>query len=145
MTKLLIIGQAPGRAPGVVLGGRCGARLAALAGISLDEFLERTDRMNLLDHWPGKAGKGDAFVSQFDAREMAAAMMPMLAGRVVVLLGNGVSGAFGMRGSAFTWTTLLDAKAVAWSPHPSGISRWWNDQKNVARAASFWSKTFEHP
>lgn len=30
---------------------------------------------------------------------------------------------------------------VAWSPHPSGLSRWWNREANRAMAQDFWIDT----
>ena len=59
--RLLMIGQAPGRNgdPGDPLGGRLGKRLAKLAGVTFERYLDVTDRMNMFDEWPGKEGKGD--------------------------------------------------------------------------------------
>lgn len=29
---------------------------------------------------------------------------------------------------------------VAFHPHPSGLSRWWNDPRNIERAKEFWDE-----
>jgi uracil-DNA glycosylase len=137
VTKLVIIGQAPSQhGTGEPMAGRCGARLAALAGVSLDEFLRRTDRLNLFDIFTGKNGRGDVFCIH-DARPIADQLCAGLTGRTVVMLGNGVSAAFGLKAPAFSFAEHRGMMA-AWAPHPSGINRWWNDPQNVERAQSFW-------
>ena len=112
--------------------------LAELADVSLDEFLARTDRRNIFDIWQGKAGKGDHF-SLHDARPIARAMFAELFDRDVVMLGNGVTAAFGFKCPMFTWAVNGESGATwSWSPHPSGINRWWNEPANRARASAFW-------
>ena len=134
--KVVIIGQAPSRVsdPREPLSGRSGARLAALCGITLPEFLDRFDRRNLLDAWPGKAGKGDVFVGRGEARLLADGLRAALAGRPIVLLGANLAAAFRSTEPAFRFSP----SRIAWSPHPSGISRWWNDPANEERARRFW-------
>jgi hypothetical protein len=68
------------------------------------------------------------------ARVAAARMRPR--GRVL-LLGRGVATAFGQaRRPILQWFDLRGARAAVF-PHPSGISHWWNDPRNVARARRF--------
>lgn len=144
MTKVLIVGQAPGRSPGVVLGGRCGRRIAALAGITLDEFLERTERVNLLSYYPGKDGKGDAFPMDEARREAARLMSRLLAERhhrPIVLLGCNVAKAFHFKEELFAWGQCYSHSLVAAAPHPSGVSRWWNSPESVEAARTFWRET----
>lgn len=140
----LLIGQAPGPRsdPAEPLAGRCGARLAYLCGLPLDEFMRRFERVNLLDRFPGKNGKGDAFDRPLAERgAVRLAMAKAFVGRQVVLLGGHVAGTFGFRGEvpllAFDFTPLFPG-GVALCPHPSGISMWWNEPANVDAAREFW-------
>jgi uracil-DNA glycosylase len=136
--KLLLVGQAPSRTgdPTAVLQGRSGIWLADLMGVSLSEYLERTDRINLFDGWTGRSGKGDAWDAAA-ARERASAMVPGLSGRRVIFVGRNVTTAFGLpRLPWMTWTDAFGAK-VSVTPHPSGIVRWWNDEVNRNAASSF--------
>lgn len=138
--KVLLIGQAPGRAgDGSPLEGAAGLRLAEFAGISYDEYLRVTDRVNLLRKWPGRApgGKGDLFPI---AEAQLAAMQLDIRGRVVVMVGKGVARAFSVHTRApLAWFTLEDriSTRMAWMYHPSGVNRWYNDPENVAATSRF--------
>ena len=99
-----------------------GRRLADLAGLTRDEFIERFDRVNLL---PGDV----------DTQAAVANLMPILRGRRVVTLGREVSMALGVRGD-LSWG--VGAGFIgAHLPHPSGLNRWWNDRSNVEVAGRF--------
>jgi uracil-DNA glycosylase len=138
---VIIIGQAPGpRGDGEPLSGQAGRRLSALCGLTVDAYLAQFERVNLLTHFPGKAGKGDAFPLPA-ARKAAAALLPALEGRRVVLLGGKVAAAFGLQQAPLLVWRPLGGAMVAVAPHPSGINRWWNDPRNVRRARRFW-RTF---
>lgn len=141
--KPLLIGQAPGPAtvPGLPLSGRSGARLAALCGLDPDGFQIAFDRVNLIRRFPGKIGKGDAFPLAI-ARRRALALARTFPGRTVVLLGGNVSSAFLLAPAPlFRWRRgALGAARLAIAPHPSGISRWWNEPENVAAAARFFRR-----
>lgn len=135
---MLLIGQAPGRAgdPSVALDGRVGRRLAGLMGLTMEEYMGRVDRLNLLPAWTGRDGKGDAWDAE-RARENAEAILPSIRGRRAVLLGRNVAAAFGLkRVEWMTWTDLGGVEAAA-IPHPSGIVLWWNDAENRRRASEF--------
>lgn len=108
---MILVGQAPGPRtdPGEPLSGRC---------------------VNLLGAYPGRSGKGDAFPAG-EARLAAAALDAR--GALVVLLGLGVTRAFKV---AAPWFGRRGAFVVA--PHPSGVSRWWNEAGNRRRARRFW-------
>lgn len=140
--KPLIIGQAPGQHasdPDFPLAGRCGAKLADLCGLTLKAYLERFDRVNLVDEFPGKAGKGDAFPlepARIKCREIMAD--PANAGRQIVVLGAGAVVLFGLTTPTLTFAPHADA-FYAWCPHPSGANRWWNDPANRLRARYFWT------
>ncbi len=139
--KPLIVGQAPSRLsdPREPLSGRSGARLAALCGLSLDAFVVLFERVNLLDYFPGKAGKGDLFPHEV-ARFSACAMTPKLRQRRTVLLGGKVAAAFHLhRRPLLEWFEEVgDGALVAVAPHPSGVSSWWNEPTNVVAARRFW-------
>ena len=140
MSRVVIIGQAPSRLsdPREPLSGNSGRRLAALSGLTTAEFLDRFERRNLLDAWPGKAGKGDKFAGAGEARALAESLRAGLATRRVVLLGTGVARAFGFPGEPFLFGEHWEG-SFAMVPHPSGTNRWWNDRERVAQAQRFWS------
>jgi len=135
---MLVVGEAPSRwmAENGVTEPLVLARkdLAALAGVSMVEWKELFECVNVLDKWPGKQGKGDAFPPG-EAALAAAKMCPKLKEHdKIVLLGRRVEAAFGFgEGPWFTWRGN-----VAVSPHPSLINRWWNEQANRIAAARFW-------
>ncbi len=137
MNRLLLIGEAPGRAasPDGPLSGRCGRRLADLAGLSYDAYLEAAERRNLLARNPGRSGpKGDAFPMR-EARARAWAFSRVHVGRRAFLLGRRVAAAFGRSDASYLcWASLAPFSEVMIFPHPSGVSRWWNDGENVLRA-----------
>lgn len=138
---ITIVGQAPGRrARGEgPLGGACGRRLARLAGFgSFVELRQRAKLVNLLDRFPGKNGRGDAF-PMIAAIETASAMKPR---GVVLLAGKNVAAAFGFDGAEFFEWRRRGTTRFAVIPHPSGLSRWWNDPFNVTRAAAFLREVF---
>lgn len=125
--KVVIIGQAPSRLsdPREPLSGRSGARLASLCGITLPEFLDRFERRNLLDAFPGRreGTEGDFYVGLREARRIAEGLLPGLRSRSTVVLGATNMAAFGITAPAFRFQDLAGCR-LAWSPHPSGVSRW---------------------
>ena len=153
MTRLgrtLIVAQAPSSKsdPAEPLSGQSGRRLADLAGLTFEAFLERFERVNLLPVYPGRQGKGDAF-PMAEAREHAHQILVshFRGGRRVVLLGRNVAAAFmgSMLADDFpqlTWvgSAINHGFVVARCPHPSGVCRWWNEPKNVEAARAFWRK-----
>ena len=113
----VLIGEMPGfdisSRPHLALTGPSGQRVAALAGVSMEEYLA-TDRRNIFDrpveHWlPARA------------KESAEAMD--LDGRCVVFLGDKVAAAFGVK----TWRNYewhdFQGGYAARAPHPSGRNR----------------------
>lgn len=141
----LIIGQAPGpnTDPREPLSGRCGARLADLCGLSVPEFMMLFDRINLIYRFPGKAGKGDHFPIHVARRR---AIWMMMQGRLsqgpVILLGQKVADVFRFRCDP-VMTMIKSPVAphgMAMFPHPSGVSRWWNEPRNVADARRCWRR-----
>jgi uracil-DNA glycosylase len=140
----LIIGQAPSRNREAEppLSGRSGSRLAKLAGVSLGEFLALTDRVNLVEWFPGSAGrKGDRFPVK-EAEERSHAILPMCSGHRVILLGANVSRTFRFgTPPPFKWALSKTPVYAEWTlcPHPSGVNLWWNDPANVESARRFWT------
>lgn len=140
----LLIGQAPGRRtdPEEPLSGRCGARLADLCGVELPEFMERFERVNLLDRFPGKAGKGDKFpIDKARKAAIDVLLFNPVRDRRVVMLGGNVAKAFGFPASEPMFWSRVDGAAfwVAFFPHPSGVNRWFNEPSNVSKARRFWT------
>lgn len=132
--KPLLVGQAPGpRTFGrPAFDGPSGRRLSKLLGADL---LERVDAVNLVQYWPGpsKHGKG----CHFPLREAIEAAKELdLEGRPVVLLaGRGVARAFEVRLKSYFETFEVRGVPAMIVPHPSGVSHWWNNGENLARAA----------
>lgn len=151
--ELLIVGEAPSRTTSEPLSGRSGARIAELMGLTTETFVERFDRVNLLDEYPGSDGKGTAFpflpamARAFELREGPWTHY--------LLLGRRVAGAFGLRDDAefLRWYELVglrivvpdgelfprssEPKRAVVLPHPSGIVRWWNTTANRRAARAF--------
>ena len=139
--KMLIIGQAPGGSDDIsdkkrVFEGTPGRRLAGLCGLTLDEFLAAFDTINVLERFPGKQGKGDAFPIK-EAR-LCAAEINTEKYDLILLAGKNVAAAFG-------W---VDAQYMEWRerfvviPHPSGVNRWWNDPRNMGSMRRFMQSLF---
>lgn len=143
--KPLLIGQAPGpnSDPDEPLAGRCGARLADLCGLSEKDFLDRFERVNLLKKFPGKAAKGDAFPIDLARKTAVDLLIFGKLNRTVVMLGGNVARSFGFPSTGlemFRWNMIDGSPLIrlAFCPHPSGVSRWWNDPKNLRAARRFW-------
>jgi uracil-DNA glycosylase len=134
--------RGPNTHPALPLSGRCGDRLAELAGLEPADFRDLFELTNLLDRFPGKAGKGDDFPIE-EARIAALRMLVpgRLGGRPCVLLGMNVERAFGLSADlpVLVWRPRL-AFRIATCPHPSGINLFWNDPSNVRRARRFWRR-----
>lgn len=137
----IIVGQAPSRIsdPGEPLSGRSGARLAALCGLTLPDFLARFERINLVPDWQGKAGKGDASVTAPDARDRAGLLRAAFSGRRIVVLGAINAAAFGLDWPKFSFRSHWGGE-FAWSPHPSGFNLFWNDPIGAEIGRQFWSQ-----
>lgn len=141
MSRLAIIGQAPGRALGRPLGGRCGKFLAALAEVdSFEDVRARVWIRNVLDEWPGKSGKGDAFPMELAARRARRMRIPV--GARVLFCGRLAAKAFGFEAPFLTWLPFGEGRAAIF-PHPSGINTWWNDPARRESAGRFLRKFLE--
>lgn len=148
----LVIGQAPSATsdPLEPLAGPCGARLASLCGLSIGDWLGAYERFNLVERFPGKLAKGDAWDADcLDEAEDTAAIIHTnvlkMNPRPTVLLGRRVFDAFkpvwGWRagwGAPALGDYNVEGRQYRVCPHPSGVCRWWNDPFNVGQARSFW-------
>lgn len=141
--KTLFIGQAPGRPrdedpmphAGGPLAGPSGNRLASLLGISWKQFQARFQLVNLIQEWPGKSSKGDAFPrAQGTIAAQQFLRSGMMRNRKSVLLGQEVGRCFRIDAGYFEPVMLATSEVVMSIPHPSGVNRWWNEQRNVAAA-----------
>lgn len=99
-----------------------GRRLSEAAGLAADEFRLRFDRVNLYP-FPGERTREE----QQGAREN---LLPILRGRRVIILGQHVQKSLGVWGEKMAWIRG-DGFVYASVPHPSGLSRWWNDPDNL--------------
>ena len=133
-SEVLLVGQAPSKlTEGLgAFRGRSGRFLAGMLGTTLEGFLASVEAVNLLDRWPGKAGKGDRFPAKLAGKK--ARLLPVV-GRTVVLAGLNVAKAFGHVGRRFLEVWRSGGATFALVPHPSGVNRWWNDPANKEAAA----------
>ena len=123
-----VIGEAPGRSNGTPLRG-ARRRIAKLVELDEDDLLEMFHWQNLLDQWPGYGPNGGSHFPMDAAREAARHVSE----RPLILLGRRVATAFGVDQPWFGWRD-----GIAVTPHPSGLSRWWNDPANLEAARVFW-------
>lgn len=121
MMTVIFIGQAPGRNDGSPVSGRIDRRLAGLLSIDLETFLCSFSRTNVLDRFPGKSGKGDAFPMD-EARKRAAHELSAFS--TAVLLGKNTARTFGIKDPAYFETVTVDGVDLVPFPHPSGVNRW---------------------
>jgi hypothetical protein len=147
-----IYGQAPSRTsnPYRPLGARSGRKLAALAGITVEELAERAELRNLLATYPGPArAKGDRWLAADAALAAGFEIARWEHGDRIVLLGRKVAAAFRVRADflvEFSWMVADDGDRFLGRivecvvlPHPSGVVRFWNDPEKTAAAAEILS------
>lgn len=138
--KPLIIGEQPSKNgdPSKPIQGRIGERLAECAGLTFDEYMEKFDRMNLLDVRAEYSGKGMDFnvkAARSTARELIT--RAFLPGRLILILGKRAASAFGMTSIAYFQRMVINGAEVYVVPHPSGINRWWNLPENEQQMIRF--------
>lgn len=133
MTRLTLVGEAnphsddPWMALFPLPRGCAGDRLRRLLGLSRTQYLVRFDRVNLCGrHWSSKT-------SRRRAQDLRAS------GGHLILLGRRVAGAFGVEADYLA--VVRDHPCVFYLlPHPSGLNRWWNDERNCDAARAFLSR-----
>lgn len=136
----LIVGEAPSRLgdPSKPITGKCGAKLAEFAGLTGPEFRRVFARMNLLQRWPGSAGKGTRWDAA-EARRLAteARRSRFVGRRTVLLLGWRVAAAFEVRVEGYFVQACCGGATAIVVPHPSGVNRWYNEPANRKRMVRF--------
>lgn len=135
--KPLLVGEAPSKNEVIpqTLGGRVGKRLAKFAGITIQEYLETFDRMNLLIERQDTAEHGFQFDMQ-QAKENARNLRLMFPERRrIILLGKRVAEAFQLPLIYFEEMRADHIYTII--PHPSGINRWYNEPRNIAEIEHF--------
>lgn len=125
----LLIGERP-RAPGdEPLLGNPGRRLASILGLTLSEYADSYERVFLVRDpfgpWPSESA----------ARAAEALLAKRMIGHRAILFGTRVARAFHVDDlPMFDWFEIHGA-LVAKFPHPSGTSRWWNDERRRSIAS----------
>ena len=124
----------------LALTGKSGQRLANLAGLTLLELVERTDRTNVVRR---PADWKDPVVIAWGVITVIEKMRD----RRVLLLGSKVAEALCVRRTLFTWhpapASFRVTTTYACLPHPSGRSRYWNEPENVEMARQFLTEVFD--
>ena len=135
MSKILLVGQAPNRTgtPHLPLLGKVGEKIAAMAGLSADQYLTTFNRINILSHYPGKSGKGDAFPITRARHQARKIRLP----RETIFIGKQAAAAFGFNVPFLTWLYIDGRRRVAILPHPSGINSWYNNPSNQKKCNTF--------
>lgn len=105
--------------------GCAGHRLChKVMGLTEDEYLERFDRVNLCaGHWSIVEARATANRIRVEQDREAP----------LVMLGSKVCSAFSVDYVPFRWGNLFDLVVVC-LPHPSGLSRAWNEPGAFERA-----------
>lgn len=136
--RILLIGQAPSRTSQGKLpfSGQSGKRLADLAAIPQKDLKNYFRMVNVLDYWPGRSGKGDAFPRDKISdklRKMVAAYSE------TIFVGREVAARFNFNAPEYLkWYPRPRGKrAAAILPHPSKVNHWYNDLQNLEDAQMF--------
>jgi uracil-DNA glycosylase len=140
VTHFWIIGQAfSSRADehSKPLEGKVGEVLATHLRVSTERLRNKCVLINLLDAFPGKNGKGDAFPMAAARKSAARVMAKLERGDFALLLGWNVAQAFGLRRDGrkyFDRFAFGDGASAVVMPHPSGVNMWWNVEVNRKKA-----------
>lgn len=139
--KLLLVGEAPAKSgPPTPLEGASARLLAGLVGIEVDQLLEQTERMNLLNYWPGSDGKGGSAFPIAAGRAGFYAMLHRFGGRRVIFMGRAADAALPDHQPYFQWELQQHGATkftAARFPHPSGLNRLWNQREIREKAGAF--------
>lgn len=153
MSKPLLLGEAPAKSGDAYwqfpLSGRSGKVLHELAGLKVDPggseygryywpLRSAYDCRNVIARYPGPDGRGAAFPHDQALAGLAWLWQEgmLCEGRVVVMLGRRVMRCMvGGRLEFYRWAKLRKTGLiVAGIPHPSGLTRLYNDPGERARA-----------
>lgn len=138
----VLVGQAAPRARASTLAPspahHAGGRLFTMSGWDLQEWMDTWERVNTVDAYLGKQGKGDAFprdLGRAAARNLAGS--GVLDDRVVVFVGKANAQLYDWPGNFPDWGVVRSYGVLggsrSWIPHTSGVVRTWNDRANVDR------------
>lgn len=116
-------------------------------GLTEQEYLFEFDRVNLMYEMPGppdRKNDKDCWKSGL-ARRVGRSMRTLLGGRTCLVIGKATAAALGSDLASLeplAWRTLPTGLSnrcftVAWVPHTSGRSLYWNNPNNVAALAVF--------
>ena len=155
MRRPLLIGQAPAqthrvsdwtrRSKGVHdrecfdPSGPSAIRLMGLLGMTPEEYDQAFDRINLCSEFPGRNPATQLTIRGGDLFDVEQAQVRWsyirknLKGRKVVFFGGKVGKVVGCGSKLFTKCDQLNGLVF---PHPSGVSRYWNDPGKVEFAAN---------
>jgi uracil-DNA glycosylase len=139
--KPLLIGEAPSKneVTEQPLEGRVGKRLAKLCGLTLPEYLNHFERVNLLHVRQDSKEKGFEF-DMVAAIHATTDICKLLTDpdRIILMLGARVAYAFGVKNMYFAQQKIpwIYGK-VHVLPHPSGINRWFNHPLNYRQMEEF--------
>lgn len=133
-SRPLVVGQAPCRwssdLPPLWWESETGFRWSRLLGVGSFAAYVATRRVNLCEEYPGAApgGLGDA-IGDPSGQTSRVVEEHARKGLDVVLLGREVASFFGVDSGASTRAGISRWRGglVYWLPHPSGVSRAWND------------------
>lgn len=118
------------------LEGRVGRKLAAYCDLPYDAYLNHFERVNLLQVRQDTKENGFEFDLAAARVEADKLQRNFKEGQIVLLLGGRVAEAFGVHDAYFVKNALGPAEGYI-VPHPSGVSRWWNEHHNRVQAAEF--------
>jgi len=135
MRKLLLVGQAPSSTsdPKEPFSGPSGITIRRLMGVAEKDFFRDYDRINVLDFFTGKKGKGDAFSKSMVPKERREFLMKFVNDRNVVFFGRETARVFGIEPEFLVPDLFLVDKSCfrgIVAPHPSGINLFWNEPEN---------------
>lgn len=123
--------------------GRGARLLEDLTGVPIADLQQRWEFRNLLTYWPGRAPTGGDLFPLREAR--TAAFLRMSDWRQddrIVFCGRRVAEAFDFDAPWFRWERFGMVNAAV-MPHPSGLSRVWNDPAQRAGARWFLQRLWE--
>jgi hypothetical protein len=137
MPKPVILGMnsRTGEALGLLPTTGAGCRLWKCTGMTLREYLDAFDRMNLLEEPEWVAER---------ARVAAAKIKERLKGRRVIVLGSQAWTALGLpKKNLMEPHFATDGTRWIMLPHPSGKNLWYNDAANREKVRRFFER-FKH-
>jgi hypothetical protein len=121
-----------GEALGLLPTTGAGARLWRCTGLTLREYLNSFDRMNLLEEPEWNA---------HGARDASKKIRHRLSGRMVIVLGSQAWTVLSLpKRLPFDEAFSVDGTRWHMIPHPSGKNLWYNDPKNREKVRDFFAQ-----